>query len=41
MVPVTTSQNKGLGLSNATMVELITMAADMTHSEDQLSVKAG
>ena len=40
VVPQTNSRNQGLELPNATMIPLITVAADATRSEDQLSLKA-
>ena len=39
MVPETTSQNQVSEPSNATMIPQMTMAADLTRSEDLLSLK--
>ena len=41
MVPETTSQNQVFEPSNATMIPQMTLAADLTHSEDLLSLKPG
>ena len=41
MLAVTTPRNEGLELANAPMIPLISVAPDLTRSEDQLSLKAG
>ena len=41
MGPKISSRNQGSKLSNATMISQITVAADVTHSEDPLSLKRG
>ena len=41
VVPETTSQNHVSELCNATMIPQMTVAVDLTRSEDQLSLKLG
>ena len=41
MVPKTTSQNHVFEPSNATMIQQIIVAADLTHNEDLLGLKPG
>ena len=41
MVPETTSQKHGSELSKAPMIPQMTVATDLTRSEDELSLKPG